>query len=276
MRSRVETLEKIEIFEDRSNGQAQRDTAKGSQVIALSSRHQEGDQPSEQEAQQRERLALLGISAVVFAHEVGNPLQAIFSFLEFIETEFKRRGIVDPFLRSTIKNAMRETDRLCELLWDFRSLAKAQDLDLQLSELPQIIEGVLGLQKVGHRAAGVTVELGYQSHLPPVMLDAAKITQVILNLCKNAVEAMPNGGCLSIRVYSSGPMIVMEIADSGVGIPGGVDVYQLFKTTKSGGSGLGLPVVQQIITAHKGTISYTSELGRGTTFRVILPADNRL
>ncbi len=276
MRSRVETLEKIEIFEDRSNGQAQRDTAKGSQVIALSSRHQEGDQPSEQEAQPRERLALLGISAVVFAHEVGNPLQAIFSFLEFIETEFKRRGIVDPFLRSTIKNAMRETDRLCELLWDFRSLAKAQDLDLQLSELPQIIEGVLGLQKVGHRAAGVTVELGYQSHLPPVMLDAAKITQVILNLCKNAVEAMPNGGCLSIRVYSSGPMIVMEIADSGVGIPGGVDVYQLFKTTKSGGSGLGLPVVQQIITAHKGTISYTSELGRGTTFRVILPADNRL
>ena len=70
-------------------------------------------------------------------------------------------------------------------------------------------------------------------------------------------------------------MIVMEIADTGVGVPGGADVFQLFKTTKPGGSGLGLSIVQQIISAHKGTINYVTKLGRGTTFTVTLPAENR-
>ena len=70
-------------------------------------------------------------------------------------------------------------------------------------------------------------------------------------------------------------MIVMEIADSGVGVPGDVEVFQLFKTTKPEGSGLGLPIAQQIVSAHKGTINYITELGRGTTFTVNLPAEIR-
>jgi signal transduction histidine kinase len=276
MTSKVETLEDIEVLENRSNGQAQGDTANGTQLIAQSNRNQENDQPSQHKAQQRERLAFLGTSAVVFAHEVGNPLQAILGTLEFIEAEFKSRQIADPHLTSMVQGAMREMDRLRALLRQFRSLAKPQDLDLQLADLAKIIEEVLVLQKLGHRAAGIAVKLECENSLPCVMLDAAKIKQAILNLCKNAVEAMPNGGCLSIRVYPSGPRVVMEIADNGVGVPGDVDVFRLFKTTKSGGSGLGLPIVRQIITAHKGTVDYTTEVGRGTTFTVNLPADNRI
>jgi signal transduction histidine kinase len=173
-----------------------------------------------------------------------------------------------------IQGAMREMNRLRALLRQFRSLAKPQDLDLQLTDLAKIIEEVLVPQKLGHRAAGIAVNLECENPLPRVMLDAAKIKQVILNLCKNAVEAMPNGGSLSVRVYPLGLRIVMEIADNGVGMPGNVDPFQLFKTTKPGGSGLGLPVVQQIISAHKGTINYITELGRGTTFTVNLPVVN--
>jgi signal transduction histidine kinase len=217
----------------------------------------------------------LGTSAAVFAHEVGNPLQAIFGTLEFVETECKRMGIVDPFLMSMVQGAMREVTRLRELLRDFRSLANPKDLDLQLVDLAKIVEEVLAQQELRSRSAGIAVKLECENPLPRVMLDADKITQVILNLCKNAVEAMPEGGCLSIRVYASGPMIVMEIADNGVGVPSGVDVFQLFKTTKPNGSGLGLPIVQQIIAAHKGTINYITEPGRGTRFTVCFPMENR-
>jgi signal transduction histidine kinase len=274
MTSKVETLEYIEILESRSNGQAQGNAANGIQLAAQASRNQAKDQPSQQIAHQRERLALLGTSAVVFAHEVGNPLQAILGTLEFIDAEFRSRQVADPFLTSMIQGAMREMNRLRALLRQFRSLAKPQDLDLQLTDLAKIIEEVLVPQKLGHRAAGIAVNLECENPLPRVMLDAAKIKQVILNLCKNAVEAMPNGGSLSVRVYPLGLRIVMEIADNGVGMPGNVDPFQLFKTTKPGGSGLGLPVVQQIISAHKGTINYITELGRGTTLTVNLPVVN--
>lgn len=271
MTSKIGTVENIEILESQAHGQAQRDTANGSQILAQSSRSQKNQQLSPQNARPRERRALLGTSALVFAHEVGNPLQAILGTLEFVETEFKRRRIVDPFLMSMIQSAMGEVDRLRKILLEFRCLATGRALDLQLADLAKIVEEVLALQRLGYRAAGIDVKLKCENPLPCVILDTAKMTQAILNLCKNAVEAMPNGGCLSIRVYPSGPMIVMEIADNGVGLPGDVDVFALFKTTKPGGSGLGLPIVQQIISAHKGTINYITELGRGTTFTIKLP-----
>jgi len=275
MTSKVETLENIEILENRSNGQAQGGTVNGTCLIVQSNCNQESDQPSQHKAQQRERLALLGTSAAVLAHEVANPLHTITGTLELIATEFKTRQTIDSTLMDLIHGAVREGHRLRKLLWEFRYLAMPQNLDLQLADLVKIIEEVLARQKLVWRATGIAVKLECEHPLPRVMLDTDKITQVILNLCTNAVEAMPNGGCLSITVYPSGPMIVMKIADNGVGVPGNVDAFQLFKTTKPGGSGLGLPVVQQIVFAHKGTINYITELGRGTTFTVRLPVENR-
>jgi two-component system sensor histidine kinase HydH len=108
--------------------------------------------------------------------------------------------------------------------------------------------------------------------LPAVKLDPAKIKQVILNLCRNALDAMPQGGDLTIRGYSLGATVVLEIADTGIGMPEGIDPFALFQTTKVHGSGLGLPIVEQIVLAHNGTINYTSEPGRGTTFKIIFPA----
>jgi signal transduction histidine kinase len=274
MTSGIATQENSELSENPSNGQGQANTAGESRRVARSQLNQEGERLL-QEAQRRDRLALLGTSAVVFAHEVGNPLHAIFGALEFIETELRRRQIVDPVFIAMIEGAMRETNRLRALLGQFRSLANGQNLDLQFVDLAKIVEEVLALQRLEYPAVGIVVKLECEKSLPLVMLDRAKITQAIVNLCKNAVEAMPDGGCLTIRVFLAGHTVVMEIADTGVGVPDGVHAFQLFITTKPDGSGLGLPVVQQIVSAHKGTISYVTELGRGTTFTVILPAENR-
>jgi signal transduction histidine kinase len=83
---------------------------------------------------------------------------------------------------------------------------------------------------------------------------------------------MRDGGCLTVKVYRSERMVVLEIGDTGIGIPRGMNIFESFNTTKAGGSGLGLPLVQQIVSAHNGTINYTTEAGHGTTFKVCLPA----
>lgn len=223
-------------------------------------------------AQESERLALLGISAAAFAHEVANPLSAIFCALQFVKNELDGKHVNSPVLITTVAGVMQEVDRLGLLLNEFRALALPQNLDLQSTDIKRVIEEVLAIQMRIYAAAGCSVRLEFENDLPPVTLDTAKMKQVILNLCNNAIEAMPEGGCLTLRSYHSGQAIVLEIGDTGMGVPEDMDVFALFKTTKAGGSGLGLPIVQQIISAHNGTINYTTEPGHGTTFKISLPA----
>jgi signal transduction histidine kinase len=94
---------------------------------------------------------------------------------------------------------------------------------------------------------------------------------MILNLCRNAVEAMPEGGIVNLKAYTDGDDIILEIRDTGIGIPEGMEIFEPFVTTKSAGSGLGMYVVQQIVLAHRGEIIYRSQERKGTTFRIILP-----
>jgi signal transduction histidine kinase len=86
------------------------------------------------------------------------------------------------------------------------------------------------------------------------------------------VEAMPEGGCLTLKGYlSSADTLVLEVSDTGIGIPEGMDIFEIFRTTKPDGTGLGLPLVSQIVSAHRGTVDYFSEPGKGTTFKLTLP-----
>lgn len=229
---------------------------------------------SAHKAQETERLALVGTMAAVFAHEVANPLSGLSASLRFAEKDLERKNFDVPFLQATVQGAVREVDRLVSLLNEFRSLALPQKLDLKLTDLQEIIEEILASENLAHRTAGITIKTDFES-LPLVSIDPAKIKQVVLNLCKNAIEAMREGGCLVVKVYRSELMVVLEISDNGIGVPHDVNIFELFKTTKPCGSGLGLPVVQQIILAHNGTITYTTEEGQGTTFKVCLPAPSQ-
>jgi signal transduction histidine kinase len=107
--------------------------------------------------------------------------------------------------------------------------------------------------------------------LPSVMIDRNKMRQVLMNLYKNAAEAMPNGGTLSVKGFRSGDRVCLDVGDTGTGIPEGVNVFEPSVTTKPHGMGLGLMVVQQIVSAHQGAITFTSVPGRGTVFRISLP-----
>jgi signal transduction histidine kinase len=152
-----------------------------------------------------------------------------------------------------------EINPLGSLLNDFRDIVKTT-------------RDVLSSQYYAYWDLGITVELQFDNPLPPVMVDGDKIKQVVLTLCNNAVEAMPDGGYLTVKGYHFAQTVVLEISDTGTGIPEGLDVFELFRTTKPEGSGLRLPLIRQIVSAHNGTINYTTEPGQGTTFKLYLPA----
>ena len=216
-----------------------------------------------QRTQEPERLALLGTKAAVFAHEVASPLSGISVGLELLKSALERGEADIRLLIADLETTMLEIHRLASLLNEFRDFAGSQNTDFQKIDLMKNAREVLSCQYDGYRRLGITVELQFDNPLPPVMADADKIKQVVLNLCNNAVEAMPDGGYLTVKGYHFARMVILEISDTGAGIPEGLDVFELFRTTKRDGSGLGLPLVRQIISAHNGTINYTSEPGRG-------------
>lgn len=232
--------------------------------------HHPDSKQLEQQAQARKWTALLNTTAV-FAHEVANPLQGLFTSLRLIELTLERKQVKDTVLTTTIHDMKGELDRLSLLLNEFRSMSLPKNLNIKKNDLGRIVEEVLAVQMDAYRTAGVAVKFAFEAACPAVNVDAAKIKQVILNLCKNAVEAMPEGGCLTIKSYSSGDMVVLEISDNGVGLPTVENIFALLKTTKADGSGLGLALVEQIVLAHGGTIDYASEPGSGTTFKIVLP-----
>jgi signal transduction histidine kinase len=101
--------------------------------------------------------------------------------------------------------------------------------------------------------------------------DEDKLHQMILNVGRNAVEAMPNGGTLSIKAYGGGDQALLVISDTGCGIPEDIDIFRPFTTSKSQGVGLGLHIVRQIVSVHQGVITYKTMRGAGTTFEISLP-----
>jgi signal transduction histidine kinase len=240
------------------------------QLRAIAGGLQPHQKQSQQRAQVRRFTALLNTTTALFAHEVASPLQGMSASLQLIERDLKTNH--DPLLTTTMRSFRREVDRLITLLDEFRSASVPQNLNLTASDLQAVIEEALAIQISVFEAAGVILKFDFMDGLPEVKLDTAKIKQVILNLCRNALDAMPQGGQLSIRGYSLGATVVLEIVDTGTGMPEGIDPFALFQTTKVHGSGLGLPIVEQIILAHHGTIDYSTERDRGTTFKLIFPA----
>jgi hypothetical protein len=103
------------------------------------------------------------------------------------------------------------------------------------------------------------------------MADRAKLRQILLNLCKNAVEAMPNGGTLTLQSYAREEWVCLDIADTGDGVPEAMPVFDPGVTNKPNGSGLGLTIVREIVKQHKGRLSYTTQWGKGSTFHLQFP-----
>jgi two-component system, LuxR family, sensor kinase FixL len=221
---------------------------------------------------ERERLAAIGTTAATFAHEVGNPLNSMYMAAQLLERRLaKQQSEIDERAQGSLRNLMSEIKRLIELLDEFRSLARRQKLTLQPMSLAAVVGDVLAAESLSYRVQGITVEQSFPADLPLVRIDVEKMKQVVLNLCKNAAEAMPEGGKLTVSAADAGGQVRLEISDTGVGIPVGIDIFEPFITTKPKGTGLGLTIVRQIIAAHKGLLIYHSTPGQGTTFTIMLP-----
>jgi two-component system sensor kinase FixL len=221
---------------------------------------------------ERERLAAIGTTAATFAHEVGNPLNSMYMLAQVLERRLRKQyGAVEETVLTPLHNLTSEMQRLLALLEEFRSLARRQQLQLKPVSLPLLIADLCTVAAPYHAAHNIKVAHEISPDLPLIEADAEKLKQVLLNLCKNAVEAMPQGGTLTLRAHNSGGCIRLEVSDTGIGIPAGLDIFEPFATTKTQGTGLGLTIVRQIIAAHKGTLNYSTIPEQGSTFTIDLP-----
>jgi signal transduction histidine kinase len=227
---------------------------------------------AEKSVRDSERLVALETTAALFTHEVANSLNGIFASLQLLDMKAQEEKSPDLELKSLLGSATQEIKRLGSLLQDFRSFVRPQKYCFKAIDLARLIDEAINTEKRLYDSMGIKLKFKFPGDLLPVRVDEEKIKQAILSICKNAVEAMPSGGVLTFRGYESEGRVFLEIADTGAGIPQGLEIFDPFFTTKPRSSGLGLPIVSQIISAHEGTIDYASEAGKGTTFKIGLPA----
>ena len=226
----------------------------------------------QQQAVENERLATIGTMAAKFGHELGNPLNGMSLTIQLLEQRLRRQSqTLDEQVAATLIRLKSEISRLNSLLQDFRSLSRKENYNFQPISVAALVGEAIEIDLPRNVEQGVEVESSFTADLPPITMDVDKMKQVILNLAKNAVEAMPHGGKLSFRGSATTASVTLDISDTGAGIPPEVDIFEPFYTTKSFGTGIGMTIVRQIIAVHGGSITYRSEPGKGTTFSITLP-----
>src|SRR5262245_20600572 len=222
---------------------------------------------------QHQEVVVIEATAALLAHEIANPLNGMYTSVQLLERHLaKQQQAPDTVLTSTVQDLTCEIRRLRSLLQDFRSLARPRKLDARPTNLKNVAAETLALEAARYEHSGIKLRLDFNPGLPLIIGDAEQLKQLLLNLCKNAAEAMTEGGQLTVRGYTRGCEVILEVADTGKGIPEGVNIFELFITTKSDGTGLGLAIARQIALAHGAKITCSSEPEKGTTFRVAFPS----
>jgi PAS domain S-box-containing protein len=221
---------------------------------------------------ENERLVAIGTTAAKIGHELANPLNGMSLTIQLLEQRLRKQSnLLDTQITSTVNRLHTEVSRLSTLLEQFRSLSRREKFDFQRTTLAALVGEAIEIEMPRYAELGIQVECSFPSNLPTITVDIDKMKRVIFNLTKNAAEAMAGGGRISIKGSASENSIVLEISDTGTGIPAGIDIFEPFFTTKPEGTGIGLSIVQQIVSAHGGSITYRSEHGKGTTFVISLP-----
>jgi signal transduction histidine kinase len=227
----------------------------------------------------RGRYAELAALAGSLAHEIKNPLSVIRMNMDLLGEDFagpqtpkERRAL------SKIEMVSRQCTRLENLLNDFLRFNKVNKLELTLGNLNDQIERVLDLFAAQANENHVEIVRYLDLDLPSILLNAETLQAALVNLVKNALEAMPDGGELTARTHVIRQGVALDLIDTGIGMDErtAMKMFDAFYTTKSGGSGLGLPTARRIIEAHGGRISVHSEVGIGTQFTLEFPTPARI
>ena len=236
----------------------------------LTMRDAESVRRIENEIELSRRLAAIGRLTSGVAHEVKNPINAIVVHLELLREKMREN---DPDTRrhmDVIGREIHRLDRVVEMLVDFN-----RPVELRLSDfdLRRVIEDVTSLASPEAAKQGVKIETSLGKNALPVRADADLIKQALLNVVLNGVQAMSSGGALNITARQQDSAASIEVRDQGGGIPPEVQdkVFNLYFTTKKTGSGIGLAMSYRVLQLHNGALDFETELGRGTTFRLLLP-----
>jgi PAS domain S-box-containing protein len=252
------------------------------------------------EAIESERVQALTLLAASVAHEIGNPLNALHIHLQLMEREIKKlrpdaapsvkpkgrpaahglpmdTGEVAGKLEKYLDVAKGEINRLDYIITQFLQAIRPAPVQLKLTSLNSVVEKTLDLLRPELDNRGLAVKTKLSPGLTATPIDGTQLQQVLVNLVKNAMQAMTKGGVLTLQTGESPDSVWVSVSDTGGGIPEEQisRIFEPFYTTKKKGTGLGLMIVQRIIRAHEGRIELESHVGRGTTFRVWLPLHER-
>jgi PAS domain S-box-containing protein len=218
-----------------------------------------------------ERLAALGRITAGVAHEVKNPLNSMRLWLENLKESLPAEQASAS--QQAVQVLDKEIDRLDAVVKRFLDFTRPMDIRLEATQLAVLLKEVLEIAQPQLQKSNIQLAQLLPIDVPEVYVDRALLKQAVLNLVLNAAEAMPNGGQMRLVLSRRGEMAEITVGDTGKGIPleHRQRIFQLFFTTRPGGSGIGLASAFRIIQLHNGSIDFTSEVGRGTTFRIELP-----
>jgi len=250
------------------------------------------------EAIESERLQALTLLAASVAHELGNPLNALHIHIQLMERELKKlkrgewrvTGDKRPATRNPQPSASDaaaaaeklecylgvakgEINRLDYIITQFLQAIRPAPVTLKPGQINEVVERTMELLRPELENRGITVKEKLGRQLPMAAIDMTQIQQMLVNLVKNAMQAMTKGGTLTLATGESSEGVWVSVADTGCGIADEQlrRIFEPFYTTKKKGSGLGLMIVQRVVRAHNGRIELDSRKGRGTVFRIWLP-----
>lgn len=245
---------------------------KGAQIGALvTMRDAESARRIEDEIELSRRISASGRVTRGVAHEVKNPINAIVLHLQLLRNKLQQ---VDPSTSrhvDIIDSEIHRLDRVVQILVDF---TRPRDLHLEDADLRLILDEVSLLAAPDVAQHGVKLVRELPPEALPVKVDVDLLKQAILNVVLNGVQAMPDGGMLSITAHREEELVIAEVRDQGTGIPAAVQdkIFELYFTTKKSGTGIGLAQTYQIMQWHYGSVDFESSEGKGTTFRLRLPS----
>lgn len=222
----------------------------------------------------KDRLAFLGSLASGLAHEIKNPLSTMTITLGLLHEEFE--GAETPRDRRVLRKIALlegEVARLEKILQDFLQFAGGHVVRPELVDVNDWLGDLLDFFEPVCADAGIALERRLAPGLPQLLMDRDLLRQAVLNLLTNARQAMPEGGGLTVRTWSTGDRVRIDVADSGPGIDADVvpRIFDPYFTTREQGTGLGLPTVRRIVAEHGGDVVVETRRGGGTTFTIVLP-----